>query len=241
MTSTAFCLDALVAANQAHVVPRLADGKPDLQGTWQVLNTAAWDIQEHGAAFGIPGGRGVVEGNEIPYRPEAEAQKYANFEKRGTEDPVKKCYLPGVPRITYMPFPFQIYQTPRYTVMAYEWGHVARTIFTDGSKHPDQIDFWMGDSRGHWDGDTFVVDVANFNDQTWFDAAGNFHSDALHVVERYTLTGPDHMNYEVTIEDAKVFARPWKMTMVLYRRKEPNPQLVEYACAADLVNETDAR
>ena len=158
-----------------------------------------------------------------------------------TADPEAKCYLPGVPRMTYMPYPLQVFQTPRYTVITSEWGSAGRVIYTDGSKHLDGIDFWMGDSRGHWDGNTLVVDVTNFNGETWFDRAGNFHSDALHVIERYTLIGPDHMNYEATIEDSKIFAKPWKMSMVLYRRREPNPQLLEYACPAYLIDEAKAR
>ena len=142
----------------------------------------------------MPAGQGVVEGNEIPYQPWALAKKQENFENRATADPETKCYLPGVPRITYMPYPFQIFQTPDYIAILYEYVHAARHIYMDGSPHPEgPIDWWMGDSRGRWEGDTLVVDVVHFNDQTWFDRAGNFHSEALHVVERYTPTGPDHM------------------------------------------------
>jgi hypothetical protein len=143
-----------------------------------------------------------------------------------------------VPRSTYMPFPFQIFQTPDYVTIVYEYARAVRTIYTNGSKHPaGHIDFWMGDSRGRWEGDTLVVDVIHFDEQTWFDRAGNFHSDALHVIERYTLIGPDHINYEVTIEDAKVFTRPWKMSMPLYRRKEPNVRLLEYEAGLLLAEE----
>ena len=150
-----------------------------------------------------------------------------------TADPEAQCYLPGVPRITYMPYPFQIFQLADRVVILYEYLHTTREIFTDGSRHPDMpVEFWMGDSRGRWEGNTLVVDVTLFTDQTWFDRAGNFHSDALHVVERYTRTGRDHMLYEVTIEDPKVFTRPWKMRMPLYRRQEPHAQLLEYECYA---------
>src|SRR5437867_2654555 len=142
-----------------------------------------------------------------------------------------KCFMPGVPRITYMPLPFQIVQTQKFTAIVYEYIHINRTIYTDGSQHPPgSIDWWMGDSRGRWEGDTLVVDVVHFNDQTWFDRSGNFHSDALHLTERYTLTGPDHINYTVTVEDPKVFTRPWNMSMVLYRHKEKNFQLLDYEC-----------
>jgi hypothetical protein len=229
IAAAVFAVAPIPVAGQGITPPRTPDGKPNLQGIWQVLNTGAWDIQDHPARLGVPAGQGVVEGNEIPYQPAALAKKRENFENRLTADPDTKGYLPGVPRITYMPFPFQIFQTSNYVTILYEYAHAIRTIYTNGSKHPaGHIDFWMGDSRGRWEGDTLVVDVIHFNDQTWLDRAGNFHSDALHVVERYTLIGPDHLNYEVTIEDPKVFTRPWKMSMPLYRRKEPNVTLLEY-------------
>jgi hypothetical protein len=221
------------AANApAYRPPRTLDGKPDLQGVWQVLNTASWDIQDHSARLGVPAGQSVVEGNDIPYQPWAAAKKKENFEQRLTADPIAKCYLPGVPRITYMPHPFQIFQTPGVTVLLYEYDHAVRTVYTDRPHLEGEIDFWLGMSRGHWDGDTLVVDATHFNDKTWFDAAGNFHSDALHVVERYTRTGPDHMAYEATIEDPKVFTRPWKMRMTLYRLRETNAQILDYECNA---------
>ena len=210
--------------------PRTAAGRPDLNGIWQVLSTAAWDIRAHNAQDGVPAGLGVVEGNDIPYQEWAVTQQQGNYANRMTEDPVRKCYLPGVPRTTYMPFPFRILQTPDHVVMTYEFAHVVRIIYTDGSPHPLPNDFWMGDSRGHWDGDTLVVDTTHFNDKTWFDAAGNFHSDALHVVERYTPTSSYHISYEVTIEDPNVFTRPWTMRMPLYRRMEEGLQLLDYDC-----------
>ena len=219
-------------ASPTYTAPRTPDGKPDLQGVWQALNTAAWDIQDHSARLGVPAGQGVVEGNEIPYQPWAAARKKDNFEKRLTDDPIAKCYLPGVPRITYLPHPFQIFQTAGITSILYEYDHAVRTIYTDRPHLPGHIDFWLGVSRGRWEGETLVVDVIDFNDKTWFDAAGNFHSDALHVVERYTRSGPDHIAYEVTIDDAKVFTRPWKMNMTLYRRQEQNIQLLDYECNA---------
>ena len=218
---------------QASTVPRATDGKPDLSGFWRVMNSAAWDIQDHHAQWGVPAGQGVVEGNEIPYQPWALAKKEENYKNRATADPETKCYLPGVPRLTYMGYPFQIVQSPSYIAILYEYVHAIRHVHLDRPEHPEgPLEFWLGDSRGRWDGDTLVVDVIHFNDQTWFDRAGNFHSEALHVVERYTPMGPDHINYEVTIEDSKVFTRPWKMRMILYRQKEPNFQLLEYECFA---------
>jgi cytochrome c553 len=210
--------------------PRTAEGQPDLNGIWQSLNSASWDIRPHNAQDGVPAGLGVVEGGEIPYQPWAAAQQQQNYANRLTEDPVRKCYLPGVPRITYMPFPFRILQTPDHVVITYEYAHAVRIIYTDGSDHPLPNDFWMGDSRGHWEGDTLVVDTTHFNGQTWFDAAGNFHSDQLHVIERYTPITPYHVDYAVTIEDPEVFTRPWTMRMPLYRRVDEGLQLLDYDC-----------
>ena len=225
---------APAATTQAYVAPRTPNDQPDLQGIWQVLNSAAWDIQAHPARMkGEPAGIGVVEGNEIPYQAWAAAQKQENFENRLTADSFDQCFRPGVPRITYLPFPFQILQLPDMVVIVYEYLHFTRLIPTDGqSKHadPDVVDFWHGDSIGRWEGNTLVVDTTNFNGETWFDRAGNFHSDALHLVERYTRTGPDHITYEVTVEDPKVFTRPWKMSMPLYRRQEQALRLLEYEC-----------
>ena len=218
---------------QPYSPPHTPDGQPDLQGIWQVLNTAAWDIQDHSGQLGVPAGQGVVVGNDIPYQPWALAKKQENFRNRQTADPNTKCYMPGVPRITYMPYPFQILQFADRVLILYEYIHVTRTIYMDGSPHPDgHIDFWMGDSRGRWEGDTLVVDLIHFNDQTWFDRAGNLHSEALHVVERYTRSGPDHITYDVTIEDPEVFTRPWTMSMPLYRRQEADISLLEYECYA---------
>jgi hypothetical protein len=223
---------------ERYQAPRTAEGRPDLNGIWQALGTAHWDIESHaarpgpvlalGAAFSVPGGQGVVEG-EIPYQPWAAAKRKDNFEKRLTLDPEIKCYMPGVPRATYMPYPFQILQSTSKIVIAYEFADTSRTIhMTEVGESPAET--WMGWSRGRWEGDTLVVDVNSFNDQTWFDRAGNFHSEALHVVERYTRTGPDHLSYEATIEDPKVFTQPWKVSLPLYRRQEADLQLVEYKC-----------
>jgi len=220
-------------ASQSANIPRTSDGSPDLSGIWQVLNRANDNVLAHSASDGVPAGLGVVAGDELPYRPEALRQKEENFANRATRDTEANCYLPGVPRITYMPFPFQIIQLPDVTTFLYEYAHATRYVYTDGSEHPEgPINWWMGDSRGYWEGDTLVVDVVHFTDQTWFDRTGNFHSEGLHVVERYSLVDADHIDYEVTIEDPEVFTRPWTMRMTLYRRTEPNFQLLEYDCYA---------
>ena len=222
----------------AYVPPRTADGHPDLEGVWQVLNTAAWDIEDHGASLGVPAGRGVVEGGAIPYLPEALAQRDENAANRATLDPEGKCFLPGVPRITYMPYPFRIVQQREAVLILYEYVGAVRTLHMNGNPHPEgPIEWFMGDSRARWDGDTLVVDVVHFTNQTWFDRAGNFHSELLHVVERYTPTGPDHMLYEVTIEDPKVLSRPWTMRMPLYRRQEADVELLEYECMMHLLED----
>lgn len=221
--------------------PRTRDGKADLQGIWQAVNAAAWNLEEHAGSLGVPAGRTVVDGGEIPYQPWARERQRENFANRTNADPEASCFLPGVPRATYLGLPFQIFQTPQFVSILYEYGHAYRVIHMDGSQHPEGIDFWMGDSRGHWDGDTLVVDVANFNGQTWLDRAGNFHSEALRVVERYTPIGPDHIQYEATLTDPKVYTRPWKMSMVLYRRKDPNVQILEYECPAYLEDARGAR
>jgi hypothetical protein len=227
-----FLIAFFPALAQSYRAPKLANGQPDLQGIWQAQTTASYDIEPHAARLGVPAGTGIVVGGEIPYKPEAAAKQQQNFQNRATADPNNKCFLPGVPRANYMPLPFQIFQTAKDVAILYEYVHAYRLIRMDGSKHPDDVDFWMGDSRGHWEGDTLVVDVSNNNDQTWFDASGNFHSDALHVVERYTRTGLDTISYEATIEDPKVFTRPWKISLALYRRPEKNLQLMEYDCYA---------
>lgn len=225
-----FSVSVIGQGAQAYTPPRTWDGQPDLQGVWQVLNTAAWNIQDHHAQLGIPAGRSVVEGNDLPYQPSALAKRDENRANRLTADPETKCYQPGVPRVTYMPFPFRIVQAPEQVTIFYEYIHAVRNIYMN-SKHPEgPIEWWMGDSRGRWEGNTLVVDVVHFTDQTWLDRSGNFHSEVLHVVERYTRTGPDHMLYEATIEDPKVFSRPWKMSMPLYRRQEANIELLEYEC-----------
>jgi hypothetical protein len=214
-------------------LPRTADGKPDLAGIWQVRNTAASDLLDHAATLHLRAGTSVVAGNDIPYQPPAAAQRLENLRNRATADPLAQCFMPGVPRIMYLDFPFQIFQTPQLIAMTFEWSSVHRQIYTDGSSHVDGIDFWMGDSRGRWEGDTLVVDVTNHNDKTWFDAAGNFHSEALKLVERYTLLDADTIEYEVTVEDPKVFTRPWKMSMPFHRQTGLN-RILEYQCQAEV-------
>ena len=240
-------------AGQAYRAPRTADGKPNLNGIWQALNEANYDLEGHvarpamalrpgpygpvpaapvlalGAVGAVPPSLGVVEGGEIPYKPEALATKKQNQEDWLNRDPEIKCYLPGVPRATYMPYPFQIVQSPTAMTFVYEYAGAVRNIHLK-DPGPALADSWMGQSVAHWEGETLVVNVTDMNDRTWFDRAGNFHSDKLHVVERYTRTSPDVIAYEATIEDPSVFTRPWKISMALYRRQEKNAQILDFKC-----------
>jgi hypothetical protein len=246
---------APASAFPAFKTARMPDGKANLNGIWQAFSTANWDLEDHEAqpgpypelmgAYGAgPAGQSVVEGGAIPYQPWALAKKKENAQKRmrvdvssdetwhDTGDPELKCYLPGVPRATYMPYPFQIVQgsgPDAQILMAYEFTSATRIVRMNWQQ-PAPADSWMGWSRGRWEGDTLVIDVTGNRAETWFDRAGNFHSDALHVVERYTPVSPYHLQYEATIEDPKVFTRPWKIRLPLYRRMEPNVQLLEFKC-----------
>jgi hypothetical protein len=228
----AVVLAALVAGEE----PR----PPDLNGIWQAIGTAHWDLEGHearsgpvpelGALGAIPAGMGVVEGGEIPYTPEALEKKKENQEHWLERDPAVKCFLPGVPRATYMPFPFQIVQTSETILIAYEFASATRIIYMNRPDFESPFDTWMGHSRGRWEGETLVVDVTSQVKDTWLDSAGNFHSEALHVVERYTPLGPNALTYEATIEDPNVYTRPWKIRMPLYRRLEENVQILEFKC-----------
>jgi hypothetical protein len=223
---------------RAYRAPRTTDGKPNLNGIYQAITEAYWDIEPHSAAPGqvralgasnaVPGGLGITDG-PLPYKPEALAKKKENFAKRITLDPEIKCYLPGIPRGMYIPYPFQIIQTPAYIMIISSYARAVRTIYmTDQKEAP--ADSWMGWSNGHWEGETLVIDTTGFNDQSWFDRAGNFHSDQLHVVERITAADADHLSYEATIEDPQTFTRPWTIAMPIYRRVEKNAQLLEFNC-----------
>jgi len=227
---------------------RGADGRPNLSGIWQAVNTANWNIEGHaaeaapysnlvGVYLAEPAGMSVVADGRLPYKPEALAKKKQNFETRLKSDPFNrdlgdpeaKCFMPGVPRATYMPFPFQIIQSTNKVLISYEYASTTRIIHMD-KVPPAPIDSWMGQSTGRWEGDTLVVDVTGLNGKSWLDRAGNYLSASAHVVERYTPTSPDHLAYEATIDDPTVFTRPWKMSMPLYRRLDKNGQLLEFKC-----------
>ena len=248
----AACLPASACA-QTPDLPRTPSGRPDMNGLWQALGNAHWDIEPHaarpalamqpgpvvpvpatevvalGAVGSVPSGYGVVEGGAIPYLPDALEVRDENRERWIERDPEIKCYLPGVPRATYMPFPFQIVQSETKFFIAYEYASAMREVYLE-DPGPPQVDSWMGQSHGRWEGDTFVVEVSGFNGQAWFDRAGNHHGPGLRVTERYTMTGPDHIMYEAEIDDPETFARPWTIRMPLYRNVDPNARLGQFKC-----------
>ncbi len=230
------------AAWSQYKAPRTRDGHPDLQGIWEVAadSTAAANLEAHSASLGIRAGESYIvdpPDGKIPYKPEALAQRDANFKDRATADPLNRCYLPGVPRVMYLPFPMQIFQAGQYVFLASEFAHTTRMIYLNGKPHYEDAEFWMGDSRGHWDGDTLVVDAGDFNAQTWLDRSGNFHSEQLHIVERWTRTAPDTLTYEATLEDPQVYTQPWTIRVPLYLSRDPNAQLLEYECHVYLEDE----
>jgi hypothetical protein len=220
-------------------VPKASDGHPDLSGIWQAMGTANWDLEDHapeagpfyqlGALGAIPPGRGVVEGGTIPYKPEALAKRKENRENRWKNDPELKCYMPGIPRAAYLPQPFQIVQSKDVILMAYQFASANRVV-NMGKPREAAVDTWMGTGNGHWEGDTLVIENTGLNDQSWLDRSGNYHSDALKVTERYTRTDRDHIRYEATLDDSKVFTRPWKIAMTLYRDVDPNATIGEFKC-----------
>lgn len=240
-----------VAGRQAssYKAPRsaYADGKPDLNGIYQALNFANYDLRDHsmrpgafwqlGALGGTPPGRGVVEGGSIPYQPWAAKRQEWNYRHRLVADvykpemgdPELKCYLPGTPRAVYLPYPFQIVQTDKYVLFAHTFANANRVVHLTNHRQ-SSVDTWMGWSNGRWEGDTLVVETNGFNDPVWLDRSGNFASGGLKVTERFTRTGAEHLNYEATLEDASVFTRPWKISMPLYRNVDPNAQVIEYRC-----------
>lgn len=220
------------ASAAATQIPRQADGRPDFSGIWETLSEADYDLEPHTGRRDAPPGPGVVEGGSIPYRPEALEQRKRNFAARAKEDPRLKCWVLGVPRGVYYPAPFQIFQRPADLTLVHQFGNQVRTIHTDGSDHPveKEQEFWLGDNRGHWEGDTLVVDVTDVNAETWLDRAGNFHSEQLHVVERWKFVDPDTIAYNATLDDPQIFTRPWTLSVLLHRRRDKGFRLIEDYC-----------
>ncbi len=215
-------------------------GKPDLNGIWQAMGSSHYDLEAHAARMGpivamgalgaIPAGQSVVVGGKIPYQEWARTQQQANLAQWHEKDPAVKCFMPGIPRATYMPFPFQIIQGSDTIIFAYEFASASRIVYMNKPDFEHPFEAWMGHSRGHWEGDTLVIDVASNVPDTWFDSSGNFHSEALRVTERYTRVSENVLNYEATMEDPNVFTESWTIKMPLYRRLEENAQLLEFKC-----------
>ncbi len=232
--------DSTTTTSERAAIPRGWDGNPDLNGIWQTLSTANWNLESHSSYGGrseigvlgaTPPGLGVVAGGEIPYQPWARERQQENFQNRYTHDTEAKCYLPGIPRAHYMPYPFQVLQGDRKIMMVYGYAEANRTIHMDKENpQPAPIDSWMGRSHGRWEGDTLVVEVHGFNGEAWLDRAGNFHSWALKVEERFTLVSENVLRYEVTMNDEEVYTRPWKISLLLYRHLEDNAEMLEFKC-----------
>jgi len=221
-----------VGAEMSAAIPRLSGGKPDFSGIWQTTSAADFDLEPHAMRVDAPPGPGIVAGGVIPYLPAALEQKNKNFAQRDVADPRLKCWTLGTPRGIYYPEPFQIFQRARDLTLVFQFGNSVRTIHTNGTSHPKVTDneFYLGDSRGRWEGDTLVVDVTDFNEETWLDRAGNFHSPRLHVVERWTFLDANTLQYRATLEDPAVFSAPWNIEVMLYRHREKNFQLIENYC-----------
>jgi hypothetical protein len=227
-------LVSLLAAGSASAatggkIPRTADGKPDFSGIWQTTSAADYGLEPHAARVDAPPSAGIVEGGAIPYLPAALEKRNKNFEARASADPRVRGWTLGTPRAVYYPEPFQVFQRGRDLTLVHQFGHSVRTIHTNNTPHPkgEAHEFWLGDSRGKWEGDTLVVDVKDFNDETWLDRAGNFHSEELHVVERWRYVDANTIEYKARIEDPKVFSAPWTIGVLLHRHREKNFQLIE--------------
>ena len=223
----------LVGVAAAQTLPRAQDGRPNLQGIWMAVDRAAYDLEDHPARHDMPAGRSVVDEMAIPYQPWAAEQRRANFENRATADPLASCFLPGVPRVMALEYPFHVFQTDEHVAITFEWQQVHRLVYID-TEPPRYagVESWMGNSRGHWEDDVLVVTVTDQNDRTWLDAAGNFHSNAIHVVERYSLRDADTIDYEATIDDPQVFMRPWTLRLTLKRQTHLD-RILEYQCQAE--------
>jgi hypothetical protein len=244
LISSAVLVTLLIAiypsnAQNNYRAPRTKDGKPNLNGIYQAINEGNWNVEPHstgpgtepmmGAINAVPPGLGIVEDGMLPYRPEALAKRDENRKNRQTADPEAKCYRLGVPRMMYAPYPFQIIQSTDQIMMVFSFANAIRTVYM-GNHKPAPADSWMGWSNGRWEGETLVIETTGLNGNSWLDRSGNYGSDAMKVTERITARSADTLNYEATIEDSKIFTRPFKISFPLYRRVERNAQLMEFKC-----------
>jgi hypothetical protein len=241
--ATATCA-LLPVASWAQTPERIGE-HPNLNGIWQVMNTANWNLEGQqasaheefwrlGALAANPAGKSVVREGKLPYLPDALVKRDENRAGWPRSDPETGCYLPGIPRATYLPHPFQIIQGDEDILFAYAFASANRNIYMTEHKTLDEVpvDLWMGWSNGSWDGDTLVIEVLANDDRTWLDRAGNYHSNQMKVTERYTLLDPNRIQYEATIDDPQVYSAPWTIEMILYRHTEPDAELLEFKCVA---------
>jgi hypothetical protein len=243
MASCAWAAGSMAANAQQRSKTDRIGGKPNLNGIWQAMNTANWNLEAHaaaplddfwrlGAIGAIPPGLSVVKEGKIPYKPEALARRDENRAGWPKSDPEAACYLPGIPRANYLPYPFQIVQGDGDILFVYAFANANRAVHMKEHRTLDQVpvDFWMGWSNGHWEGDTLVVEVIANDDRTWLDRAGDYHSSAMKVTERFALLDQNRIQYDATIDDPETFTKPWTISMPLYRHTEPNAELLEYKC-----------
>lgn len=239
---TLVSLLSMHASAQSGEIPRTPSGKPDLSGIWQAMTNAHYDVEPHAASYGphprqmgavsaVPASLGIVEGGEIPYNEQARRQRDINKADAHNLDPLTKCYMPGVPRANYLPFPFQIVQSTDVILVSYEFAESNRIMYVDQPELESQVDAWMGHSNAHWEGDTLVVSVSGQMENTWFDRAGNHHSYQMVVEERWTPISANHIQYEATMTDANTFTAPWKVSFPLYKHIDENMQILEFKCA----------
>jgi hypothetical protein len=232
-----------IAAAQDPERPGSINGHPNLSGIWQALGPAHWNLEAHsaaelddfwelGALAAIPAGSSAVVGGEIPYLPEALAKRDENRAGWPATDPEAACYLPGIPRAMYMPYPFEIIQSDDDIFMFYTFASANRQVHVANPRTYEEVpvDTWMGWSNGRWDGDTLVIETIAQDDRTWLDRAGNHHSYMMTVTERLTLLTPNHIQYEATIDDPLVYSEPWTIRLPLYRDVSANAELLEFKC-----------
>jgi hypothetical protein len=244
---------SVTAQQQSYEPPRLSSGKPNFSGVWQVLNSANFNLEARpaqaamlmregpvvpvpakevvalGAIGAVPASIGVVDEGKIPYQSAALKQRQQNRADWLEKSPEIKCYLPGIPRATYMPYPFQILHNDDALFFSYEYAGAVRDVHLS-NPGPAPIDSWMGQSWAEWDGDTLVIHTDGFNGQTWLDRAGNFHSDLLKVTERFTRTSDYTTHYQAKLEDESVYTKPWSISMELYKRVGVDDRIMQFNC-----------
>jgi hypothetical protein len=219
---------------KAFTAPRTRENTPDFRGYWRSRNNnAAYNIEPAEATFGIPASAGhIIDTPDglIPYQPWALARRN-ELRGKGFDDPQAHCAPSGAPRKNLTLFGWKIIQPPGHVLFVYESMHDYRIIPTNGRPHiSPHIKLWHGDPVGRWEGDTLVVDYRNLNGRHWFDMSGNFQSEHIHVVERYTMYDTNAILFEARIEDETMYTRPWTLAFAIERNTEEGYYQIEYAC-----------